>query len=81
MVSNELSNFDLINIINSFKLDYCFGGVYSKDQMSELKRDKFYIINLQDHDEGNGTHWTVLYYNKPLDSIYFDLRFYSSYRC
>ena len=72
MVSNELSNFDLINIINKFKLDYCFGGVYSKDQMPELQRDKFYIINLQDHDEGNGTHWTVFYYNKPLESIYFD---------
>ena len=56
MVSNELSNFDLINIIKKFKLDYCFGGVYSKDQMPELQRDKFYIINLQDHDEGNGTH-------------------------
>jgi hypothetical protein len=43
MGSNELSNFDLINIIKKFKLDYCFGGVYSKDQMPELKRDKFYI--------------------------------------
>ncbi len=72
MVSNELSNFDLINIMKKFKLDYCFGGVYSKDQMPELQRDKFYIINLQDHDEGNGTHWTVFYYNKPLESIYFD---------
>ena len=40
--------------------------------MPELKRDKFYIINLQDHDEGNGTNWTVFYYNKPLESIYFD---------
>ena len=72
MPSNELSNFDLINIIKKFKLDYCFGGVFSKDQLPELKRDKFYIINLQDHDEGNGTHWTVFYYNKPLESIYFD---------
>ena len=27
---------------------------------------------MQDHDEGNGTHWVVLYYNNPLTSIYFD---------
>jgi hypothetical protein len=27
---------------------------------------------LQDSDDGGGTHWTVFYYNKPLDSIYFD---------
>ncbi len=55
------------------KLDYHFGGVFSKDQLpKELIREKFYIVNLQDHDEGSGTHWTVFYYNKPLTSIYFD---------
>lgn len=70
---NELSNFDLIDIIKDMKLDKHFGGVHSKDQLpKELIRGKFYIINLQDHDEGNGTHWTVFYYNKPLESIYFD---------
>ena len=70
---NELSNFELIDLIKDMKLDYHFGGVYSKDLLpQELLRDKFYIVNLQDHDEGGGTHWTVFYYNKPLTSIYFD---------
>ena len=70
---NELSNFELIDIIKDMKLDYHFGGVFSKDQLpKELIREKFYIVNLQDHDEGSGTHWTVFYYNKPLTSIYFD---------
>ena len=70
---NELSNHELINIIKDKKLDYHFGGVHSKDSLpKDLIRDKFYIINLQDHDEGGGTHWTVFYYNKPLTSIYFD---------
>ena len=70
---NELSNFELMDIIKDMKLDYHFGGVYSKDQLpKELIREKFYIVNLQDHDEGSGTHWTVFYYNKPLTSIYFD---------
>jgi hypothetical protein len=41
-MSNELSNFDIIDIIKDLKLDYCFGGVYSKDQLpKELKRTKF----------------------------------------
>lgn len=70
---NELSNFELMDIIKDMKLDYHFGGVFSKDQLpKELIREKFYIVNLQDHDEGSGTHWTVFYYNKPLTSIYFD---------
>jgi hypothetical protein len=70
---NELSNFEIMDIIKDMNLDYHFGGVYSKDQLpNELIREKFYIVNLQDHDEGNGTHWTVFYYNKPLTSINFD---------
>jgi hypothetical protein len=70
---NELSNFELMDIIQDMKLDYHFGGVFSKDQLpKELIREKFYIVNLQDHDAGSGTHWTVFYYNKPLTSIYFD---------
>ena len=70
---NELSNFDLTDIITHMKLDKHFDGIYSKVQLpKELIRGKFYIINLQDHNKGDGTHWTVFYYNKPLTSIYFD---------
>ena len=72
-MSNELSNFDIINLIKDYNIDYCFGGIYSKDLLpQDLKRTKFYIVNMQDHDEGNGSHWVVFYYNKPLTSIYFD---------
>ena len=72
-MSNELSNFDIINLIKDYKIDYCFGGIYSKDLLpQDLKRTKFYIVNMQDHDEGNGSHWVVFYYNKPLTTIYFD---------
>jgi hypothetical protein len=72
-MANALTNFELIDIIKDRKLDKHFGGVYSKDQLpSELIKDKFYIVNLQDHDEGGGTHWTCFYYNYPSTSIYFD---------
>jgi hypothetical protein len=70
--NNELSNFDIIKIIEDMKLTNIFGGVYSKDQLPTLQRNKFYIINLQDSDAGKGSHWTVFFYNKPLTSIYYD---------
>jgi len=70
--NNELSNFDIIKIIEDMKLSHVFGGVYSKDQLPTLQRNKFYIINLQDSDAGKGSHWTVFFYNKPLTSIYYD---------
>ena len=68
---NELSNSEIMDLIKHHKLDHYFEGVYSKDQLSELKPIKFYIINLQDSDKGGGTHWTAFYYSK-LQSIYFD---------
>jgi hypothetical protein len=71
-MANALSNFEIIDIIKDRKLDKHFGGVYSKDQLPELIKDKFYIVNLQDHNEGGGTHWTAFYYNYPSTSIYFD---------
>ena len=59
---NELSNFDIIILIKDYKIDYCFGGIYSKDLLPRsLRRATFYIVNMQDHDEGNGTHWVVFY--------------------
>ena len=71
-MANALSNLEIIDIIKTRNLEKHFGGVYSKDQLPELIKDKFYIVNLQDHDEGGGTHWTAFYYNYPSTSIYFD---------
>ena len=70
--NNELSNFDIIKIIEDMKLTHVFGGVYSKDQLPTLQRNNFYIINLESSDAGRGSHWTVFFYNKPLTSIYYD---------
>jgi hypothetical protein len=52
-MTNAMTNFEIIDIIRDRKLDKHFEGVYSKDQLPrELIKDKFYIVNLQDHDEG-----------------------------
>ena len=71
-MANALSNLEIIDIIKNRNLEKHFGGVYSKDQLRELIKGKFYIVNLQDHDEGNGSHWVAFYYNYPSTSIYFD---------
>ncbi len=71
-MANALTNFEIIDIIQDRKLDKHFDSVYSKDQLPELIKDKFYIVNLQDHDEGGGSHWTVFHFNYPSTSIYFD---------
>ena len=41
-----------------------FGGVYAKDQITTdmIKRNYFYIINLDDmYSPTNGTHWVAFY--------------------
>lgn len=54
-----LSNIDLLNY--SKLLHIPLHQVLSKDLFAKVRpRRGGYIINLQDHDEGNGTHWTAL---------------------
>ena len=41
-----------------------FGGIYAKDQLKPymIKRNHFYIINLDDmYSPTNGTHWVAFY--------------------
>jgi hypothetical protein len=38
--NNELSNFDIIKIIEDMKLTHVFGGVYSKNELPILERNK-----------------------------------------
>jgi hypothetical protein len=46
-------------------------GVYSKDTLP-TKRVGSYIINMEDSDAGNGTHWTLLKIFPNKKVIYFD---------
>jgi len=65
-----LSNYNIIDICKKLKIN--LNGVYSKDDYENINLENgFYIINLQDSTDGNGTHWTVLSkYN--YDNLYFD---------
>ena len=52
------------------KMGLPLNNILMRDEMNELNKDGFYIINL-DNSNGNGTHWTSLYFH-PLNSYYFD---------
>ena len=53
-----LTNFDIERVAN--KLDLPIVGVYSKDELANIKRKiGSYYINMQDSDEGAGTHWVL----------------------
>lgn len=52
-----LTNFDLEDIAEDAGLDLI--GVFSKDQLPKERKVGSYIINMQDSDDGNGTHWVV----------------------
>jgi len=50
-----LSNFDIERIAK--KLELPIVGVFSKDKLPKERKIGSYYINLQDHDDGDGTHW------------------------
>lgn len=65
---NELSNFDIDEILKKSKIEY--NGVFSKDVLPHPLKKGFYIINLDDND-GSGSHWTALYkYDNSLNFYY-----------
>jgi hypothetical protein len=64
---NSLSNFDIEEILSVVKN---FHGVFSKDQLPKPIKNGWYIINLQNFAEGNGTHWTCFKYGKTIE--YYD---------
>lgn len=67
---NSTSNVDIIKYCADHNI--ALNGVFSKDLLPAVLKKGYYIVNQQDHDEGNGTHWTCFYYNKPKMSYYFD---------
>jgi hypothetical protein len=66
---NSLTNFQLIDILKKYNIK--INGIYMKDELPDKLSIGFYICNLQSSYQGNGSHWTALYYNPKL-SVYFD---------
>ena len=64
------SSTDLEQIAKKLKLPLV--GVYSKDNLPTRCQVGSYIINLENSDVGNGTHWTCLKVFPTKEVIYFD---------
>jgi hypothetical protein len=69
---NTLSSLDLEQMIRQYGLQDDFNGIYSKDLLPSTLVKGWYIINLENHDEGNGTHWTCFKITNNKINIYFD---------
>lgn len=65
-----LSNIDLDNIATDHDIDLV--GIFSKDELPSRPKDGNYIINLEDSDAGNGTHWTAFTIIDNKYACYFD---------
>jgi hypothetical protein len=77
-----LSNFDIERLAN--KLDLPIVGVFSKDRLPEKPQIGSYYINLQNHNEGNGTHWVFakVYCDDDREDTYaLDKKGKKLYRC
>jgi len=62
------SNIELINMAKHYNLS--LNGVYEKDQLPETIIKGWYIVNMQNHNVGNGTHWVCFYHDTK--SVYID---------
>lgn len=66
----SLSNVDIDNFAKRNKIKN-YIGCFSKDMLPHRRLTGFYVINMEDNDAGNGTHW-VLTQEKNGGSIYMD---------
>lgn len=64
---NGLSSKEIEDMLHKLHIQN-FNGVYSKDKLPKEKQKGFYIINMQDFNDGDGTHWVTYYHNTPLCS-------------
>jgi len=66
---NALSNIEIEDILRDKPVN--FGGVYSKDRIPrDLKNDYWYVINMENEKDGNGTHWVCFRYGNNIE--YYD---------
>ena len=65
---NGLFDYEIKNLLSHIKN---FNGVFSKDLLPKNFKNGWYVINMQNHNEGHGTHWTC-FKNTPNNLFYWD---------
>jgi len=69
-MSNELSDTEINHILKKYRR---FKGCYFKDKLPEKIEERcYYIVNLQHSQDGNGTHWCLLYCIHPNYVLWLD---------
>jgi len=63
-----LTNFEIDAYYKGVKQ---YGGCYSRDLLPKLQ-NKCYVINMQDSDDGDGSHWLAVLNVHPHETVYFD---------
>ncbi len=71
---NELNEIQIKSILK--RHGYSINGVNSKDQIPLVLNPGWYVINLEDHDKGKGTHWFVIGMEKPYQNILIRLEYH-----
>ena len=65
---NGLTNIQINNLLSHIPN---YRGCYSKDQIpSKLERNCWYVLNMQNSKDGDGTHWVCFKYGYPV--TYYD---------
>jgi len=59
-----MSETDIMAYLKANKL---FGGVFANDELKKPQKDKIYVLNLENSNEG-GSHWVALYNRMYFDS-------------
>jgi hypothetical protein len=65
--SNGMTGDKIISILKH----YNFHGVYSKVRIPHLKKNGWYVINMENEEDGDGTHWVAWKYD-PVKCSYVD---------
>ena len=65
-----LTNYDIEEICRELKLPIV--GVYSKDQLPAKNYIGSYYVNMEDSDEGNGSHWVYMLITDKGKALYYD---------
>lgn len=65
----ELSDKDIDAV---FQNDPGYGGSVSKDRLPSSLPKKFYVVNMQNENDGSGTHWILLDNRNPKTVVFSD---------
>jgi hypothetical protein len=62
--SNGLNSQQIEQLIKKANIKN-FNGVYSKNKIKQPLKKGWYILNMENYEDGDGTHWVCYYHDEP----------------